>query len=243
MLKGVTDSDEGSMADFPVLKSSPLYIQQSLLFPYSEGTLFFDAVYKKMGQKSFAAVFEDPPTDSAQIMHPERYFTHQKPTKPALPTVSSQDQGKEITEGSVGEFDHAMLLRQYGSEKLAASLAPHLRGGQFEILGIGKDRKPLLEYASEWDSPAEANRFFHTYEKVLKAKWKRCDLTSENESIASGTGDNGYFVTRFAGVIVTSVEGLSDPAEWRRLQDAAMAKSPVKVVFRPAIQRAGARPE
>src|SRR5581483_5281620 len=243
MLKDVTDSDDGSMADFPILKSSPLYIQQSLLFPYSEGTLFFDAVHKKMGQRSFAAVFENPPADSAQIIHPERYFTNQKPTKPALPTVSLQDQGKEITEGSVGEFDHRILLRQYGTEKLADSLAPHLRGGQFEIIGLGKDRKPLLEYASEWDSPEEANRFFHIYEKVLRAKWKRCDLTSENESMAAGTGDSGYFITRLVGVIVTSVEGLGDAAEWRRLQDAAMAKSPVKVVFRPAVQSGKRHPE
>jgi hypothetical protein len=198
--------------------------------------LFFDAVYKKVGKKAFAAVFQDPPTDSAQIIHPERYFAHQKPTKPVLPTVSAQDQGKEITEGSVGEFDHQMLLRQYGSDQLADSLASHLRGGQFEILGMGKDRKPMLEYASEWDSPEEANRFFHTYEKVLRTKWRRCDFVTQNETIAAGTGDNGYFIARLAGVIVTSVEGLNDAAEWHRLQDAGMAKSPVKVVFRPAVQ-------
>ncbi len=235
MLKSVADSSEMSMADFPVLKSSPLYVQQSLLFPYSEGTLFFAAVYKKMGQKSFAAVFEDPPADSAQIIHPERYFAHQKPSKPVLPTISAQDKGKVITDGSVGEFDHEMLLRQYDGEQLSNSLAPCLRGGQFEILAMGKDRKPLLEYASEWDSPEDADRFFHAYKKVLKAKWKQCDWTTEKEGILAGTGDNGYFVARLQGVSVTSVEGLSDAAEWRRLQDAAKAKSPVKVVFRPAI--------
>jgi hypothetical protein len=236
MLKTIADSSESSMADFPVLKSSPLYIQQSLLFPYSEGTLFFATVYKKMGMKSFAAVFQDPPIDSAQIIHPDRYFEHQKPTKPSLPTISGQDKGKEVTEGSVGEFDHQMLLRQYDGDELATSLAPHLRGGQFEILEIGKDRKPLLEYASEWDSPADADRFFHAYKKVLLGKWQHCDWAAEKENMLTGTGDNGYFVTRLNGVIVTTMEGLGDAAEWRRLQETAMSKSPVKVVFRPAYQ-------
>jgi hypothetical protein len=235
MLKTVADSSETSMADFPVLKSSPLYIQQSLLFPYSEGTLFFAAVYKKMGIRSFAAVFQEPPIDSAQIIHPERYFTHQKPTKPALPTISGQEKGREVTEGSVGEFDHQMLLRQYDGEELAASLSPHLRGGAFKIVEMGKDRKPLLEYASEWDTPADADRFFHAYKKVLQGKWQRCDWAAEKENTLAGSGDDGYFIARLNGVTFTAIEGLGDLAEWRRLQDAAMSKSPLKVVFWPAV--------
>lgn len=237
MLKSVVDSSEGSMADFPVLKASPLYIQQSLLFPYREGTLFFSSVYKQMGKRAFAAVFQDPPIDTSQIIHPDRYFAHQKPTRPALPVVSDQDKEKEITEGSMGEFDHEMLLRQYGSEELATTLSPHLSGGEFKILGIGKERKPLLEYVSEWDSAQQADRFFRAYEKVLRAKWKRCDWAVEKDSMVAGSGDDGYFIARLAGVTVTSVEGLADAGEWRRLQDAALAKSPVKVVFRPVVKR------
>ena len=60
MLKSVDDSSEESLADYPVLKGSPLYIQQSLLFPYTQGTIFFDAVYHKMGKPAFGAVFTDP---------------------------------------------------------------------------------------------------------------------------------------------------------------------------------------
>src|ERR1700761_7699909 len=106
MLKAVADSGEGSMTDYPVLQKSPLYIQQSLLFPYAEGTMFFDAVYKKMGKAAFEAVFKDPPVDSSQIYHPARYFEHLKPLKPELPRLASKVEGKEMTEGSMGEFDH-----------------------------------------------------------------------------------------------------------------------------------------
>src|SRR5579875_2290396 len=140
MLKSVADSSDESMADYPVLKGSPLYIQQSLLFPYTAGTLFFDAVYRKMGKSAFAAVFIDAPLDSAQVLHPERYFAHQKPSVPDLPNVPFTSQMKEVTEGSVGEFDHQMMLRQYVGEAKASELSPHLRGGQFKIMGTNKER-------------------------------------------------------------------------------------------------------
>jgi hypothetical protein len=221
MLKSVTDSGDASMADYPVLKGSPLYIQQSLLFPYSEGSLFFDAVYRKMGKAAFTAVFKDPPVDSAQVMHPAKYFTHEKPTKPALPQVLLTNEGKELSEGSVGEFDHHILIRQYLGEPTAARLSGHLLGGQFRIVLSGKEHKPVLEYASEWDGPDEAERFFKTYGKILQAKWRRCDISSTGSAMIAGVGDNGYFVTRFRGNVVSSVEGISDAADWRRLKAGA----------------------
>ncbi len=235
MLKSVADSSETSMADYPVLKGSPLYIQQSLLFPYAQGTLFFDAVYKKMGQEAFKAVFTDAPVDSAQILHPDKYFAHEKASKPDLPKLGLKDQEKEITEGSVGEFDHRMLLRQYVSEAQANALAPHLRGGQFKIVGVGKLRTPILEYVSQWDSDDHATNFFAWYETILRKKWKHCDVSSANETSFIGTGDNGYFVTRVTGDTVSSIEGLRDADDWQRLKAPLPVKAALKVSFSSAL--------
>ncbi len=218
MLQSVGDSSEQSMTDYPVLKASPLYIQQSLLFPYSEGTLFFDAVFRKLGQPAFSTVFTDAPVDSAQIIHPDRYFGHIKPTKPDLPKVTLKNSTGEITEGSVGEFDHEILLRQYAGAAAATEIAPHLRGGQFKIVAAGKSHTPVLEYVSQWDSEHDATAFFAAYEKVLKTKWKRCDPAVDNATVFAGTGDSGYFVSRLHGDTVSSVEGISNIDDWRRLE-------------------------
>jgi len=231
MLKSVVDSSETSMAEYPVLKASPLYIQQSLLFPYTEGTVFFDAVYKKMGKAAFSAVFTNAPVDSAEIIHPDRYFAREKPAKPDLPKLFLKEQGKEITEGSVGEFDHEMLLRQYVGDAAARSVAPHLRGGQFKILEAGRQHKPVLEYVSEWDTEAEALEFFDRYEKILRAKWKHCDISMATGTSFAGTGDNGYFVTRVVGRVVSSVEGLTDLDDWDRLKAPTTAQSASKIAF------------
>jgi len=217
MLKSVADSGESSMSDYPVLKNSPLYIQQSLLFPYSQGTMFFDAVYHKMGKAAFAEVFTHPPANSAQIIHPDKYFAHEKPTEPDLPKLNPE--GREVTDGSMGEFDHQMLLQQYLGAAKATQLAPHLRGGQFKIVTPkGRDAKPVLLYAAEWDSPKSAAEYFEAYRKILQAKWQHCEFSVQKANIMAGTGDNGSFVVWLTGNTLSSVEGLKNDEEWKRFQ-------------------------
>jgi hypothetical protein len=213
----VADSGESSMADYPVLKNSPLYIQQSLLFPYAQGTLFFDAVYRKLGKSAFAEVFTHPPANSAQIIHPEKYFAHEKPSEPALPKLAWE--GREVTDGSMGEFDHQMLLQQYLGAPKATELAPHLRGGRFRIVTpSGRDAKPVLLYSAEWDSSHSAADYLDAYRKILHAKWQHCEFTAQKSNMMAGTGDNGSFVVWLSGNVLSSVEGLKDAAEWQRLQ-------------------------
>lgn len=213
MLKSVADSSEASMADYPVLKGSPLYIQQSLLFPYAEGTMFFDAIYKKMGKAAFGAVFTDPPVDSSQIYHPARYFKKEQPLKPDLPKLAPKNEGKEVTEGSMGEFDHKMMLSQYLGAATADELGAHWRGGQFRIMSRGKKHKPVLEYASEWDSARTATAYFAAYQKILRGKWKQLTVLSNDPGVFTGFGDDGYFVLRLKDDVVSSIEGLSTKPE------------------------------
>ncbi len=223
MLKSAEDSGDTSASDYPVLKASPLYIQQSLLFPYSEGTRFFDAVYRRMGRTSFGAVFLDAPVSSAQVLHPERYFAHEKPLVPELPKLdlSNSETGgkdKQVTEGTVGEFDLRMMLWQYVGRPEADQLAPHLLGAQFRVTAGTKNVRPVLEYVARWDSEQSAARYFTDYKKILRGKWKRCDLSSDTAAVFAGTGDAGFFVTHLKGDTLTSYEGLEDAATWALLR-------------------------
>ncbi len=218
MLQSVEDSSEASGSDFPVLKASPLYIQQSLLFPYTDGTKFFDAVFRKVGKSAFSAVFREAPSASSQILHPEQYFAREKPLIPTLPRLDLGQSDKEVTEGSVGEFDHRLLLWQYVGQARAYELASHLKGAQFRVTSTGKGRKPVLEYISKWASGKSAAEYFAAYKKVLEGKWKRCDASTNNSTEFAGVGDDGFFVTHLRGDTLISVEGLEDPAGWAALQ-------------------------
>jgi hypothetical protein len=218
LLKSIEDAPDSSTADYPVLQQSPLYIQQSLLFPYAEGTKFFDAVYRKLGKAAFTAVFADSPVDTAQVLHPDLYFAHVSPTKPKIPNPKFAGGGKELTGGSLGEFDQQVLLWQFTGKANAMALSPHVRGSQFRIIQTGKkNRRNVLEYASEWDSGKSAARYFSAYTKALEKKWARCDATRNSAHVFAGTGDTGYFVTKLKGRLVTSIEGIPEQEDWKAI--------------------------
>ena len=61
----------------PVLARAPLLLQESLLFPYSEGLSFEQAILVKAGKDAaFAGVLANPPSSSFEIMHPAAYMAH-----------------------------------------------------------------------------------------------------------------------------------------------------------------------
>jgi hypothetical protein len=200
-------------ADFPVLDKTPLYMRESLLFPYNAGSRFQDAVYRKLGREAFNAVFARGPLSTQQILHPGDYFGGKKP--PALdPAGIEKVMGKQaaqyrgILEGSIGEFDHAILLRLYVGELQGTDAAEHWRGGWFRLYEHKKEQRPVLSYVSEWDSPAAARRYFDLYRQVLKGKWKEMEVTTATEDEVTGVGDSGRFTLRLAGTSVQSFEGL-----------------------------------
>jgi hypothetical protein len=217
MIQSALASDDDSEAAYPVLRKSPLYIRESLMFPYVNGALFFNSVFHQMGKRAFSAVFTNPPVDSAQIMHPEKYFRHDAPAHPALPQVDLPRGGAELAEGAFGEFDHDILLRQYVGAAQAASLSPHLLGGDFKIVSGGPRAGPVLEYASAWDSQANASHFFADYRRILQAKSERCIAEVSNGSVFAGQTSSGFFIVRLQGNAVTSIEGLSDKGLWNGL--------------------------
>ena len=93
---------------YPTYSSAPLYIRESLLFPYTEGLLFQQAVVEKHGAAGFTEVFRNPPVSSQQILDPEAYFGQRIPTKPRIPRVRLGRGYKTISQGEVGQWDHSI---------------------------------------------------------------------------------------------------------------------------------------
>jgi hypothetical protein len=183
------------------------------VFPYTEGGRFQNAVYAKMGKVAFSEVFRHPPDTSQQILHPAKYFDHIQPTDPAFPQLAPGKGYKDLSDGMLGELDHAILIRQYGTAAEAAAIAPHWKGGRYSLIENKSQARVILRYVSEWDSIEIARDFFRFYGHALRKKWKKMDITSENESTLSGKGDDGYFVVRQTGSLVSSVEGLASPEQ------------------------------
>ncbi len=203
-------SDTGP-GQYPVFESQPLYLRTTLIFPYTKGMLFQNAVFQRDGQYGFFAVFRRPPVSTQQILHPEKYFENVKPTQPAVPEPKLPRQYKGLIGGTLGELEHQILLEQYLGKETAGEITPHWRGSTFELREDKKAGRAVLLYAVEWDSEESARSYFGAYRQVLAKKWKQMTVSSEGGDSVKGTGDPGAFQLDRRGTIVTSVEGL-DPA-------------------------------
>jgi len=206
-------SEHDNNSEFPVLDKTPLYMRESLLFPYNAGARFQDAVYRKLGREAFEAVFAQGPRSTQQILHPTVYFDRTAPVT-IEPLGIAKIAGKQaaqfrpIIEGAVGEFDHAILLRQFVGESEGTAAAQHWRAGWFRLYEHKKEAYPVLSYVSQWDSPEAARAYFGLYQRVLKGKWKKMEVASATPTEVSGTGDSGRFTVRLSGTSVQSIEGL-----------------------------------
>jgi len=207
---GDTTGDKAN-GDFPVFDQEPLYLRLSLVFPYTKGMSFQNAVLQRDPRQGFGEVFLHPPVSTQQILHPEKYFEHTQPTQPPLPAMHLPHGYKGLVGGELGELETGILLEQYAGKERAAELAPHWRGCAFELDENKKAGRVVLLYATEWDSEESARRYFDAYAQALRKKWKAITVTSEEADALLGTGDDGRFELRRKGAVVTSVEGL-DPA-------------------------------
>jgi len=211
LVKQFANIDESSGEQHPVYDKSPLYLRLTLIFPYTKGMLFQNAVVDRDGKRGFAEVFRHAPVSSQQILHPDKYFAGVKPTDPKLPEVHLPRGYKGLVGGSLGELEHDILLEQAVGKEQAGQIAPHWRGCNFELRENKKAGRVILLYASDWDSADAAHRFFGAYRTAMGKKWKSMHIASETPDSITGTGDDGRFILRVSGATVTSVEGL-DPA-------------------------------
>jgi len=196
--------------DSPVFDKAPLYFQATLMFPYDAGEAFQQAVFEKYGKEGFTRVFQHPPVSAQQILHPGKYFEGVAPLDVDVPPMKGM---KRLVEGPVGELDNAILLQQYVGKDAARDLGSRWRGGNFRIYENKKKNLDVLVYRSVWSDDASADWFFASYEKILKGKWKKTDVTARTDNRIDGKGDDGYFCVDVSATVVTTYEGLAAPCE------------------------------
>ena len=112
MVNAMASMSDSANGQFPVFDNSPLYLRMTLVFPYTKGLLFQQAVFLRDGQQGFGEVFVKPPLSTQQVLHPDKYFAGVKPTQPELPSPKLPKGYKGLVGGSLGELDHMVMLEQ-----------------------------------------------------------------------------------------------------------------------------------
>jgi hypothetical protein len=165
--------------DSKVFKDAPIFLRESLTFPYSYGLNFIVKLMQTGGkQRAFAEVLANPPHTTRQIMQPGTYLAAEK-IEP-MPVVSFKRDFKNYTKfdiGAMGEFDVAVLIEQYAGKKIADQFAPEWRGGYyFAAKPKNSPGAPLgLLYASRWSGPKKASEFAEIYARSLAQRYKHAE--------------------------------------------------------------------
>jgi len=178
--------------DSTVFRDAPIFLRESLTFPYSYGLNFVVKLMQKGGkQKAFAAVLAHPPHTTRQIMQPETYLSEEK-IEP-MPVPEFKRDFKDYLKfdiGAMGEFDVAVLIEQYAGKKVSDQMYSAWRGGYYYAARPKSDAAaPLgLMYASRWASEEKASEFAEIYAHSLQQRYKKVEEVADS-SVHSAAKD------------------------------------------------------
>ena len=68
---------------------APRAIRESLIFPYLNGAEWATQLHKRGGWPMISKAYANLPLSTEQIIHPEKYFSYERPVKVALPDVTN----------------------------------------------------------------------------------------------------------------------------------------------------------
>jgi len=181
LVQNMEDEMANGTDDSTVFKDAPIFLKESLTFPYSYGLKFVVKLMEKGGkEKAFAGVLENPPHTTRQIMQPETYLSGER-IEP-MPVPEFKRDFKDYVKfdiGAMGEFDVAVLVEQYAGKNLSDRLYPEWRGGYYYAARPKKDASaPLgLLYVSRWSSTEKAAEFAGIYARSLGQRYKKAEET------------------------------------------------------------------
>jgi hypothetical protein len=152
--------------------SIPPAILRYTTFNYNECALFALEVWEEGGWEAVNALYEDPPSTTEQVMHPERYFEGEGTLPLELENIrASLGLGWKLAQsGAFGEFDLYNYLASAGLQPISAvSAAEGWGAGQLNVytLGGGEGIDVLLHIALLWDDAAELDQFRGAFDTAL----------------------------------------------------------------------------
>lgn len=174
----------------PEFNSAPIFLKETLTFPYRYGLDFTAALLAAGGkERAYSEVFKNPPATTREIMEPKTYLAHEK-----LPSMKMIDFDKDFKDyerfdiGAMGEFDVDVLVEQYAGNEEAEALYPEWRGGYYFAgrLKANKSAPLALVYASRWADAGTAAEFAAVYAKSLAKRYREAKALAADGKVVQG---------------------------------------------------------
>lgn len=206
---------ENGTPDSVEYRNAPIFLKESLTFPYRYGMEFEAEVLSARGKDgAFAVPFQNPPRTSREIMEPKAYLSGER--IPPLPLPDFKKIFKDYDRfdiGAIGEFDVDVLAEQYAGKDAAEHVYPNWRGGYYySVHPKGNPQGVLgLLFVSRWASAKAAEEFAGIYARGMAERYKNLRPAAGNElppdlkQMHSLGGDHAWNTEE--GPVVIDVQG------------------------------------
>ncbi len=135
-------------------------------FPYNQGKTFVSTLYNDGGWTTIIDAYQNPPSTTAQILHPEEYFlgvTNQPVNAPVL----AEDTWTQIDTDRYGEYFVYVMLANWLPQNDAAELSAGWVGDNFTYYERGTDY--LFTWNIKWDTSCDASNFYVSFHTLMNA--------------------------------------------------------------------------
>jgi hypothetical protein len=154
----------------PARSAQPYVIERELDTWYEDGFCFIQAVEGQV-TRGITGIFEDPPTSTEQILHPEKYLAGEEPRPVFLNSLLEaigpgwEQKGRS----SFGEFGlQNLLLLGLSDDPEQVQKAAAGWGGDSFYFYQDEEGEQLLHIETRWDSGAEAFEFYASLVQAIQ---------------------------------------------------------------------------
>jgi hypothetical protein len=154
------------------LETAPRFLREMLVFPYLRGQEFCAALYARGGYEAISKAYANPPSSTAQILHPEKYLANPREDPIAIEWADRKVKGEApVGDNTVGEMGVRILFTEWLDATTAEKAATGWRGDRYLYFAGGD----ALIWKTLWTSAEDAAEFFEAEKKLLE---KRHQLTN-----------------------------------------------------------------
>jgi hypothetical protein len=152
-------------AALPASSGLPRYVREGLVFPYAAGARLVNRIQDRGWWAAVDRAFgsEEAPVSSEQVMHPAKYFAHERPKRIRV----RAPRGSELVQqGDFGEFDTEQLLLEANPRPVAEAAAAGWGGGGYALWRRGDRYGVTLRWT--WDSARDAAEFARALRRTAR---------------------------------------------------------------------------
>jgi hypothetical protein len=155
--------------DMKQIEKAPRYLREMLVFPYLRGQEFCAMLFARGGYEAVSKAYQQPPSSSAQILHPEKFYAEPREEPIAVTWSDLEVNGQRpIADNVVGEFGVRVLFADWLDAAAAETVATGWRGDRY----LAYDGGQGLVWKTVWANATEAAEFLEAEKQMLEKRHK-----------------------------------------------------------------------